>query len=94
MDNSWESLDLNGPAIKKAQKKNEAKSREIAGQFNECFSTDAGKYVLDRLRAITLDRPVLNANSSQFGAGIREGQNMIVRQIEEQLALAGNKKKK
>jgi len=92
-DSSWESLDLDGPAIKKAKKKNEAKSREIAGQFFECFNTDAGKYVLARLSAITIDRPVLNPNSTQFGAGIREGQNTIVRQIYEQLSLAENKRK-
>tara|TARA_R100001377_G_C3136341_1_gene91115 strand:- start:332 stop:625 length:294 start_codon:yes stop_codon:yes gene_type:complete len=90
---SWDKLDLDGKEIQKARKENEAKSREIAGQFQECFNTDAGKYVLDRLKSITVDRPVLNPNSTQFGAGIREGQNAIVRQIMEQLSLAENKRK-
>lgn len=90
---SWDKLDLDGKEIQKARKENETKSREIAGQFQECFGTDAGKYVLDRLKSITVDRPVLNPNSTQFGAGIREGQNTIVRQIMEQLSLAENKRK-
>lgn len=84
----WDLLDLEGEEIEKAKAENEAKAREIASRFHECFRTDAGQYVLARLRSVTLDKPVLNANSSQFGAGIREGQNSIVRQILEQIDLA------
>jgi len=90
-ESSWDKLDLDGKEIQKARKENEAKSHEIAGQFQECFSTDAGQYVLDRLKSITIDKPVLNPNSTQFGAGIREGQNNIVRQIIDQLSLADKK---
>ncbi len=90
-ESSWDKLDLNGKEIQKAREENEAKSHEIAGQFQECFSTDAGQYVLDRLKSITIDKPVLNPNSTQFGAGIREGQNNIVRQIIDQLSLADKK---
>lgn len=90
-ESSWDKLDLDGKEIQKAREENEAKSNEIAGQFQECFSTDAGQYVLNRLKSITIDKPVLNPNSSQFGAGIREGQNNIVRQILDQLALANKK---
>ena len=90
---SWDKLDLDGKEIQKARKENEAKSREIAGQFQQCFNTDSGQYVLNRLKSITIDRPVLNPNSTQFGAGIREGQNQIVRQIIEQLSLAEDKRK-
>jgi hypothetical protein len=88
---SWDKLDLDGKEIQKARKENEAKSREIAGQFQQCFNTDSGKYVLDRLKSITIDKPVLNPNSTQFSAGIREGQNNIVRQIIDQLSLADKK---
>lgn len=90
-ESSWDKLDLDGKEIQKAREENEAKSNEIAGQFHECFSTDAGQYVLNRLKSITIDKPVLNPNSTQFGAGIREGQNNIVRQILDQLALANKK---
>lgn len=91
-ESSWDKLDLDGKEIQKAREENEAKSHEIAGQFQECFSTDAGQYVLDRLKSITIDKPVLNPNSTQFGAGIREGQNNIVRQIIDQLSLADKNK--
>ena len=90
-ESSWDKLDLDGKEIQKARKENEAKSREIAGQFQQCFNTDSGKYVLDRLKSITIDKPVLNPNSTQFSAGIREGQNNIVRQIIDQLSLADKK---
>ena len=88
MDKSWGALDLGGDQINKMRAENEAKAQEIASQFHKCFSSDAGKFVLDRLTAITIDRPVLYANSTQFSAGIREGQNQIVRQILEQIKLA------
>jgi hypothetical protein len=90
-ESSWDKLDLDGKEIQKTKEENQAKSNEIAGQFQECFSTDAGKYVLDRLKSITVDKPVLNPNSTQFGAGIREGQNNIVRQIIDQLSLSDKK---
>ncbi len=90
-ESSWDKLDLDGKEIQKAREENEAKSHEIAGQFQECFSTDAGQYVLNRLKSITIDKPVLNPNSTQFSAGIREGQNNIVRQIIDQLSLADKK---
>ena len=90
-ESSWDKLDLDGKEIQKTREENQAKSNEIAGQFQECFSTDAGQYVLDRLKSITIDKPVLNPNSTQFSAGIREGQNNIVRQIIDQLSLADKK---
>jgi len=93
MSSSWDSLDLDGKAIKKAKRDNDTKAREIASRFYECFSSDAGSFVLERLKEITINRSVLNANSTQFGAGIREGQNMLVRQILDQLVLAQDKKK-
>ena len=90
-ESSWDKLDLDGKEIQKTREENQAKSNEIAGQFQECFSTDAGQYVLNRLKSITIDKPVLNPNSTQFGAGIREGQNNIVRQIIDQLSLSDKK---
>ena len=92
MTGNWESLDLDGKAIKETKRQNDAKAREIAGRFYECFSTEAGEFVLERLKEITLNRSVLNANSTQFGAGIREGQNMLVRQILDQIVLATGEK--
>jgi hypothetical protein len=88
MDKSWGALDLEGDQLNQMRADNEAKAQEIASQFYQCFSSDAGKFVLNRLTSITVERPVLYVNSTQFGAGIREGQNQIVRQILEQIKLA------
>lgn len=85
---SWDQLELDGEFIEQQKAEQEAKAREIASMFHQCFSTDAGKFVLDRLKSVTLDRPVLSDTSTQFGAGIREGQNSIVRQIVEQMEIA------
>mgnify|MGYP005665789657 FL=1 len=90
-ESSWDKLDLDGKEIQKTREENQAKSNEIAGQFQECFSTDSGQYVLNRLKSITIDKPVLKPNSTQFGAGLREGQNNIVRQIMDQLSLTDKK---
>ena len=90
-ESSWDKLDLDGKEIQKTREENQAKSNEIAGKFQECFNTAAGKYVLARLKSITIDKPVLNPNSTPFGAGLREGQNHIVRQIMDQLSLADKK---
>jgi len=85
---SWGKLDLGGDQLEKMRTDNEAKAQEIASQFYQCFSSEAGQFVINRLKAITIERPVLYANSTQFSAGIREGQNQIVRQILEQIKLA------
>jgi len=88
MDSDWDSLDIDGEAVQQLKAESEKKARDIAGRFYGCFSTDDGQFVINRLKEITIDRPVLNPNSTQFGAGIREGQNAIVRQILDQIAIA------
>ncbi len=88
MVEDWEALDIEGEAVQQLKAESEKKARDIASRFYGCFSTEDGQFVINRLKDITLDRPVLNANSTQFGAGMREGQNAIVRQILDQLALA------
>jgi hypothetical protein len=88
MVEDWDSLDIDGDAIQQLKAESAQKARDIASRFYGCFSTEDGQFVINRLKEITLDRPVLNANSTQFGAGMREGQNAIVRQILDQLALA------
>jgi len=88
MVEDWEALDIEGDAVQKLKAESEKKARDIASRFYGCFGTEDGQFVINRLKEITLDRPVLNANSTQFGAGIREGQNIIVRQILDQIAIA------
>jgi len=74
----WAALDIDGPGH---TKEDEAKGREIASRFHECFRTEAGQYVLNRLIDVTILRPVVTPASTQFEAGIREGRADIVRQI-------------
>jgi hypothetical protein len=70
-----------------AQKMEQA-SREVSSRFLGCFSTEDGEFVLNRLVSITIDRPVLFGGSTKFAAGIREGQNDLVRQILQQMKIA------
>ena len=88
MVEDWEALDIEGDAVQKLKAESEKKARDIASRFYGCFGTEDGQFVINRLKEITIDRPVLNANSTQFGTGIREGQNIIVRQILDQIAIA------
>ena len=81
----WAALEIEPPG---QSKENAAKGREIASRFHECFRSDAGQYVLDRLIAITLLRPIVTPASSQFDAGIREGRADLVRQILTQIETA------
>ncbi|MAN64437.1 MAG: hypothetical protein CMI60_21100 [Parvibaculum sp.] len=81
----WAALDIEGFTQIDA---NVVKGREIASQFHECFRTDAGQYVLNRLISITLLRPTVTPAATQFEAGIREGRADIVRQILTQLETA------
>lgn len=64
------------------------KAREIASMFFACFNTDPGQYVLKRLVEITLAKPVILGHSTQFEAGIREGQNKLVLEILQNIELA------
>tara|TARA_Y100001938_G_C7904752_1_gene336483 strand:- start:254 stop:538 length:285 start_codon:yes stop_codon:yes gene_type:complete len=81
----WAALDIEGPG---ENKQNASKGREIASRFHECFRTEAGQYVLNRLISITLLRPTVTPAATQFEAGIREGRADIVRQILTQLETA------
>jgi hypothetical protein len=87
--NAWDSLDLDSEAFAQAREENEAKVQERASLFYQCFSTDAGQRVLGHLVEISLDKFVLKADSTQFAAGIREGENGVVRYIQHQMRLAG-----
>ena len=78
-------IDIEGPG---ENKQNASKGREIASRFHECFRTEAGQYVLNRLISITLLRPTVTPAATQFEAGIREGRADIVRQILTQLETA------
>ncbi|HCY12759.1 MAG TPA: hypothetical protein DG414_02870 [Gammaproteobacteria bacterium] len=81
----WAALDVDTPG---RSKEDEAKGREIASRFHECFRTEPGRFVLDRLINITILRPTVTPESTQFEAGIKEGRADIVRQIMANIELA------
>lgn len=86
----WEGLDLDGEQQQKLKAENVEKAREIASRYKRLFSTEDGEFVLNNLMSTTLLRPVVKPGSTQFEAGIREGQNDIVRQILQQIEIADN----
>lgn len=84
----WDKLDLDNPVIQQQRENLTAQAKSIAELFSSCFRTDAGKAVLDILVKQTIMRPVVTNNATQFQAGIREGQNDLVRQILANIELA------
>ena len=62
--------------------------RELDIQFKRCFSTEAGKKVLEQLRAVTIEQPAWVPGAEPSFGYAREGQNSIVREIEQRIARA------
>ncbi len=81
----WESLELQPATLTPDQI---AEARRIATTFHECFRTESGQFVLDYLIKLTILRPTVTANSTQFEAGIREGKADLVRMILVQMEVA------
>ena len=86
----WQALEVDDDSFSGNRAEEVARAREIASRFHECFRSEAGKYVLDRLIDITLLRPIVTPAATQFEAGIREGKADLVRQILQQLDIAEN----
>lgn len=63
-------------------------AKEYASMFHDVFKTDAGQRLLEQLKREYLNNPVLGPDSTQFGAGIREGENRLVRKILQQMIIA------
>lgn len=75
----WDFLDRE--KVKALQGKDAAKARELDQLCWRTFNSVEGKRFLRWMVQQTILRPTFTANSSQFGAGIREGQNDLVRQL-------------
>lgn len=84
----WDALEIDDEAQARARFAQASEAREIATRFHECFRTDSGQYVLRRLVEITIMRPTVTPQSTQFEAGIKEGRADLVRQILAQIELA------
>lgn len=75
----WDYLD---PGKAQAAKgKAAARAHSLDMLVYETFNTDAGKKLLKWMVQQTVLRPTVTATSTSFQAGIREGQNDLVRQL-------------
>ena len=62
--------------------------RNLDINFKRCFETEAGKKVLEHLRAITIEQPAWVPGADPSFGFAREGQNSIVRDIEQRIKRA------
>lgn len=75
----WQHLD---PEIAKARRKQAAaKAFALDSLADETFGTPAGKKLLRWMAQQTILRPTGDGGASERAAGIREGQNDLVRQL-------------
>tara|TARA_R110002012_G_C11587492_1_gene605919 strand:- start:28 stop:324 length:297 start_codon:yes stop_codon:yes gene_type:complete len=62
--------------------------RELDIQFKRCFETEAGKKVLEHLINITVRQPAWVPGADPSFGYSREGQNSLVREIEQRMRRA------
>ena len=81
----WDGLDSN---VAQCRISDDDIQRRLDIVYRKCFQTQEGKEVLEHLKQITLDQPcwVPGADSSYGYA--REGQNSIVREIQQRIRRA------
>ena len=60
-------------------------------QFKRCFDTEAGQKVLENLRAITIEQPAWIPGADPSFGYAREGQNSLVREIEQRIKRANER---
>lgn len=84
MSTNWAAFDV----VAKVPAEETEKAREIAGIFNDTFSTDSGKRALEYMTKCWEDVGIVKGDDSQFSVGLREGRRDVVRQIKQQIRLA------
>ncbi len=62
--------------------------KELDIQFKRCFGSEAGKKVLEHLVSITLNQPAWVPGADPSFGYSREGQNSIVREIQQRMRRA------
>ncbi len=88
----WDSLEFDDEAIKTLQGEQLEKAMAEASKYHQVFKQNSlGKQVLEDMIRVTILRPTIYPNDSQFQAGIREGRCDIVRQILQQIEIAERK---
>lgn len=84
---SWDDLEAKTPSgVKEAREKQAA----IAKQYHACFTSDAGKAVLDHLVNIYImgNETAFNSPNIEFEAGYHAGEAGIVKMILNQMKRA------
>tara|TARA_R100001440_G_scaffold15988_2_gene27098 strand:- start:4534 stop:4836 length:303 start_codon:yes stop_codon:yes gene_type:complete len=81
----WDGLDADAELIRIH---NTDLQRDIDIQFKRCFDTEAGQKVLEHLRSITIDQPAWVPGAEPSFGYAREGQNSIIREIEQRIKRA------
>ena len=61
--------------------------------YNRCFGTDAGQKVLEHLISLTLDQPCWTPGADPSFGYAREGQNSIIREIQQRIKRNKNGRK-
>ena len=84
-DPGWDGVDA---SIEPIRLKNMDLQRDLDFQFQRCFTSEAGKKVLEHLRSITIEQPAWVPGAEPSYGYAREGQNSIVREIEQRMRRA------
>jgi hypothetical protein len=66
--------------------------RDLDILFKRCFDSEAGKKVLEHLETITIDQPAWVPGADPSFGYAREGQNSIVREIQQRMKRANEPK--
>jgi len=81
----WDGVDASTEPIRL---QNVDLQRELDIQFKRCFTSEAGQKVLEHLRSITIEQPAWVPGAEPSFGYAREGQNSIVREIEQRVKRA------
>ena len=85
----WATLEIDDEGIKKTQENQKAEGKAIASRIHRVFvQNEDGAKVLQDMVAMTLLRPTVMPQSTQFEAGINEGRCDLVREILQNIEIA------
>ena len=62
--------------------------QDEANIYFRCFNTEDGKYVLNKLKEVFINRAIARSGDGLLEIGIRQGEANIVKKIEQQIKIA------
>lgn len=84
----WDGLETDDAPIRLV---NQDHQRDIDIQFKRCFDTEAGAKVLEYLQSVTVEQPAWVPGADASFGHAREGQNSIVREIQQRMKRANER---